>query len=181
MTASIYAWLLAAIAALAIGAGGAWEWQGHRYEARIAGMQREDAIEHAKALKGVNEAFADAIKKGDALTRQVAALDESTTKEKAHAQAQIDALRRDVAAGNQRLRVAAVCPRADGDGVPTSTAATGVDDAGAPRLTDDAREGYFTLREQINTVTGQLAALQAYVRAVQASQAGGASGGYPDQ
>jgi prophage endopeptidase len=60
--------------------------------------------------------------------RDVAALDAKYTGELAHAQATIDQLERDVAAGKRRLRVAATCPAYG------ATSAGGVGDATSPDL-----------------------------------------------
>ncbi|KPU04672.1 hypothetical protein AN697_12035 [Enterobacter cloacae subsp. cloacae] len=45
-----------------------------------------------------------------------------------------------------------------------TTGAGGVGDASGPRLTDSAERDYFTLRERINTINGQVSYLQDYVR-----------------
>ena len=91
--------------------------------------------------------------------RDVAALDAKYTKELADAKAENDALRDDVAAGRRRLHIKAVCPDKH-----KTTAASGVDDASSPRLTDTAQRDYFVLRERIETITNQLNGLQEYVR-----------------
>ncbi|HBR3096798.1 TPA: lysis protein [Klebsiella pneumoniae] len=90
--------------------------------------------------------------------RDVAALDAKYTGELADAKATIDQLERDVIAGKRRLQLNAKCP-ANG-----ATAAGGVGDASSPRLTDSAERDYFTLRERINTIIGQVNYLQQYVR-----------------
>lgn len=90
--------------------------------------------------------------------RDVAALDAKYTGELAHAQAIIDQLERDVAAGKRRLQLNATC---------TATGATGtgsLGDAPTARLTDSAQRDYFTLRERIETVTKQVGYLQDYIR-----------------
>ena len=90
--------------------------------------------------------------------RDVAALDAKYTGELADAKATIDQLERDVASGKRRLQLNAKCP-ANG-----TTATGGVGDASAPRLTDSAERDYFTLRERIDTITGQVNYLQDYIR-----------------
>ncbi|GCV93286.1 TPA: lysis protein [Escherichia coli] len=91
--------------------------------------------------------------------RDVAALDARYTKELADANATIESLRADVSAGRKWLHVKAVCPDKH-----KTTAASGVDDASSPRLTDTAQRDYFVLRERIETITNQLNGLQEYVR-----------------
>lgn len=90
--------------------------------------------------------------------RDVAALDAKYTGELAHAQAIIDQLERDVAAGKRRLQLNATCT-ANG-----STGAGSLGDATSPRLTDSAQRDYFTLRERIEKVTKQVNYLQDYIR-----------------
>ena len=89
--------------------------------------------------------------------RDVAALDAKYPGELADAKATIDQLERDVASGKRRLQLNASCP-ANGA---TSTGSMG--DASGPRLTDSAERDYFTLRERISTITGQVSYLQEYI------------------
>lgn len=90
--------------------------------------------------------------------RDVAALDAKYTKELADAKSQLDDLQRCVSSGKCGLRINAKCP-ANG-----ATATGGVGDASGPRLTDSAERDYFTLRERIVTITGQVNYLQDYIR-----------------
>ncbi|STB29470.1 lysis protein [Citrobacter koseri] len=96
----------------------------------------------------------------DMTTRQrdVAALDAKYTKELADAKKTISDLRRDVDSGAKRLRIAATCP-----GVPKTTSATGVDDAGAPELTPDARRNYFDHRDGIEVTDKMIHGMQEYI------------------
>ena len=96
----------------------------------------------------------------DMTTRQrdVAALDAKYTKELADAKSQLDDLQRCVSSGKCGLRINAKCP-ANG-----STSSSGMGDASGPRLTDSAERDYFTLRERIGTITGQVNYLQDYIR-----------------
>ena len=91
--------------------------------------------------------------------RDVAALDAKYTGELADAKATIDQLERDVATGKRRLRIAATCP-----GVPKAASATGVDDAGAPELTPDARRNYFDHRDGIATADKMIRGMQDYIK-----------------
>ncbi|WP_447336955.1 lysis protein [Klebsiella variicola] len=113
--------------------------------------QRDKATEQLSLAKGTI---------ADMQTRQrdVAALDAKYTGELADAKATIDQLERDVATGKRRLQLNARCP-ANG-----ATRAGGVGDASDPRLTDSAERDYFTLRERIITITGQVSYLQDYIR-----------------
>lgn len=91
--------------------------------------------------------------------RDVAALDAKYTKELSDAKKTINDLRRDVDSGAKRLRIAATCP-----GVPKATSATGVDDAGSPELTPDARRNYFDHRDGIATADKMIRGMQDYIR-----------------
>ncbi|EJJ0354567.1 lysis protein [Salmonella enterica] len=96
----------------------------------------------------------------DMTTRQrdVAALDAKYTKELSDAKKTINDLRRDVDSGAKRLRLAATCP-----GVSKATSAPGMDDAGAPELTPDARRNYFDHRDGIETVNKMIHGMQEYI------------------
>lgn len=90
--------------------------------------------------------------------RDVAALDAKYTKELADAKKTISDLRRDVDSGAKRLRISATCPR-----VSKATSATGVDDAGAPELTPDARRNYFDHRDGIEVTKEMIHGLHEYI------------------
>lgn len=91
--------------------------------------------------------------------RDVAALDAKYTKELSDAKKTINDLRRDVDSGAKRLRIYATCP-----GVSKTTSATGVDDAGAPELTPDARRNYFDHRDGIETADKMIRGMQDYIK-----------------
>ncbi|WP_275261664.1 lysis protein [Citrobacter freundii] len=91
--------------------------------------------------------------------RDVAALDAKYTKELSDAKKTINDLRRDVDSGAKRLRIAATC-----HGVSKATSATGVDDAGTPELTPDARRNYFDHRDGIATADKMIRGMQDYIK-----------------
>ncbi|MBG2534397.1 lysis protein [Klebsiella pneumoniae] len=113
--------------------------------------QRDKATEQLSLAK-------DAIADMQVRQRDVAALDAKYTKELADAKSQLDDLQRCVSSGKCGLRVNAECP-ANG-----AANAGGMGDASGPRLTDTAERDYFTLRERITTITGQVSYLQEYIR-----------------
>ncbi|HCT7629373.1 TPA: lysis protein [Citrobacter koseri] len=122
---------------------------------------RDNAIEYKKqrdektqALNLANATITDMTTR----QRDVAALDAKYTKELADAKKTINDLRRDVDFGAKRLRIAATCP-----GVPKTTSATGVDDAGAPELTPDARRNYFDHRDGIEVADKMIHGMQEYI------------------
>lgn len=111
--------------------------------------------EYKTAVKDLQLAT-DTIKDMQTRQRDVAILDAKYTKELTDAKETIEQLQSDVASGAKRLRVNATCkPKA-------GTSSVG-DDATA-ELTDQSRQSYYTLRQQIVTVTGQVNYLQDYIR-----------------
>lgn len=122
---------------------------------------RDNAITYKeqrdKATKSLRLAN-DTIKDMQLRQRDVAALDAKYTKELSDAKKTINDLRRDVDSGVKRLRIAATCP-----GMSKATSATGVDDAGAPELTPDARRNYFDHRDGIETVNKMIHGMQEYI------------------
>ncbi|HIC7714322.1 TPA: lysis protein [Citrobacter freundii] len=114
--------------------------------------QRDKATEQLSLAK-------DTIKDMQSRQRDVAALDAKYTKELSDAKKTINDLRRDVDSGVKRLRIAATCP-----GVSKATSATGVDDAGTPELTPDARRNYFDHRDGIATADKMIRGMQDYIK-----------------
>lgn len=111
--------------------------------------QRDTA---SSSLKLANDTITDM----QTRQRDVAALDEKYTKELADAKATIVQLHDDVATGKRRLQLNATCPKQ------SATSGSMGDDATA-RLNDSAQRDYFTLRERISTVAGQVNYLQKYI------------------
>lgn len=111
--------------------------------------------EYKAAAKDLQLA-SDTIKDMQTRQRDVAILDAKYTKELSDAKETIDQLQSDVASGAKRLRVNATCK--------PKTGASSVGDDATARLTDAAERDYFTLRQRINTVTGQVNYLQDYIR-----------------
>ncbi|HAS0772638.1 TPA: lysis protein [Enterobacter hormaechei] len=122
---------------------------------------RDNAITYKDQRDKVTEKLSLAnstIKDMQVRQRDVAALDAKYTKELSDAKKTINDLRRDVDSGAKRLRIAATCP-----GVSKATSATGVDDAGPPELTPDARRNYFDHRDGIETVNKMIHGMQEYI------------------
>ena len=123
---------------------------------------RDNAITYKdqrhKATKSLRLANAT-IKDMQTRQRDVAALDAKDTKKLSDTKKTINDLRRDVDSGAKRLRIAATCP-----GVPKATSTSGVDDAGAPELTPDARRNYFDHRDGIATADKMIRGMQDYIK-----------------
>lgn len=122
---------------------------------------RDNATEYKKqrdektqALNLANATITDMVTR----QRDVAALDAKYTKELADAKKTISNLRRDVDSGAKRLRISATCQR-----VSKTTSSTGVDDAGAPELTPDARRNYFDHRDGIEVTKEMIHGLHEYI------------------
>ena len=109
----------------------------------------------------INNGLRESIRKQKELTKQVQELDRIATQELTNAQAENARLAAAVAAGTQRLRVQADCPR-----VPNTTGTTSMDDAGTAELPASARQDYHALRQQLTTTEAALAGLQEYVSGV---------------
>lgn len=128
-------------------------WLANHYHTNATEFKRQ-RDEKVKALDLANATITDMTTR----QRDVAALDAKYTKELVDAKSQLDDLQRCVSSGKCGLRINAKCP-ANG-----ATATGGVGDASGPRLTDSAERDYFTLRERISTITGQVSYLQQYIR-----------------
>lgn len=128
-------------------------WLANHYHTNATEFKRQ-RDEKVKALDLANATITDMTTR----QRDVAALDAKYTKELADAKAENDALQRCVSSGKCGLRINAKCP-ANG-----ATGTGGMGDASGPRLTDSAERDYFTLRERIVTITGQVNYLQDYIR-----------------
>ncbi|WP_316515055.1 lysis protein [Klebsiella aerogenes] len=124
----------------------------HYYGKYQQAQKRAETAEHS--LKLANATITDM----QTRQRDVAALDAKYTKELADAKSQLEDLQRCVSSGKCGLRLNATCPK---NGATTSGS---VGDASGPRLTDSAQRDYFTLRERIATITGQVSYLQDYIR-----------------
>jgi len=92
---------------------------------------------------------------------QAAQLDKKYAQELADAKNENDKLRSDIESGTKRLRVNATCKSVSGTAKSSS-----LDDAAATELTPDARQNYFSLREQLTISEKQIRGLQDYIRKV---------------
>ncbi|EED3074884.1 lysis protein [Salmonella enterica subsp. enterica serovar Enteritidis] len=123
---------------------------------------RDNAITYKDQRDKVTEQLTLAsatIKDMQVRQRDVAALDAKYTKELSDAKKTINDLRRDVDSGAKRLRIAATCPE-----VSKTTSAAGVDDAGTPELTPDARRNYFDHRDGVATADKMIRGMQDYIK-----------------
>lgn len=124
---------------------------GHYREQARKETLRADRAEHN--LQVANTTITDM----QARARAVAALDTRYTKELTDAKKKLGDLQSCVRTGQCGLRVNATCPAGGASG------AGRMGNAARPRLTDAAERDYYTLRERISTVSGQVSYLQAYI------------------
>lgn len=150
------------IAAVLLGATGAWMWQANSYGAIIA---KNEAV-HQSDLALISAAGAaqarQAVDKQQAAEQALAALDRKAQKEKTDALADNEKLRADVATGTRRLRIAGSC-RASGVDVPSTAGAASVDNASSVELTGAAGRAVLDVRAGIIADQAALKALQEYV------------------
>jgi prophage endopeptidase len=157
--------LLPYMAAVLIGAIGAWMWQANSYTAILAVSEANHQSELA-AISAAGAAQArQAVEKQQAAEQALAALDQKAQKEKNDALAENEKLRADIAAGTRRLRIAGSC-RASGGDVPSTAGAASVDNAGSVELTGPAGRAVLDVRAGIIADQAALKALQEYVTRV---------------
>lgn len=125
---------------------------------------RDTAVATAKTQTAAVDSLRETLRLGRELLTELEQLDTTNTQELNDALDENKQLRADVAAGRQRLRLAATC--AAPTTVPADPGAAGVADAGTPELTADAGQDYFTLLDQLALTRQMLIGLQAYVRNV---------------
>lgn len=144
--------LVVAVLLLAIGVAVGWFINGWR----LGELHAEYQLAQAQLVTDAQEAAAA---KGAAWRDQVAGLDKRHAQELEDADQEISDLRRRLADGTHRVRVAASC----GD-VPAETSATGVGDERAPELTTAAEQDYLDFRARYTKQWHQLTACQEFIR-----------------
>ncbi|SED37629.1 prophage endopeptidase [Pseudomonas proteolytica] len=126
--------------------------EGQRDDAR---RERDSALSEVVGLREAARISGEMLADRDAIDLQ-------RTQELNHERAENDALRLDVGAGRKRLPVKATCS------APTASkaGAGGLADAGTAELTADARQDYFTLRDQLALSRQMILGLQDHVRRI---------------
>jgi prophage endopeptidase len=135
--------IVAAVVAVALflaGGAVAWLWQANAYGKVIATNEASRQADIALiADAGADQARKALAKQQDA-EQKLAALDKDATEQKERANAENESLRRAVADGTRRLRIAGSCS-AGGGNVPGTASAASVGDAAAGRSVLDIRAG----------------------------------------
>lgn len=150
------------IAALLIGATGAWMWQANSYGKILA----DSNASHQTDLTNIANAGAaqvrQALEKQQHAEQALADLDQKAQKEKTDGLAENEKLRRAAADSARRLRIAGSC-RASGGDVPGTASASGLGDAGSVELSAASGSTVFDIRAGIIADQAALKALQDYV------------------
>lgn len=157
--------LLPYIAALLIGAAGAWMWQDNSYGQVIATNEAARQADLATVANAGAAQTRKALEKQQAAEQALATLDQKHQKEKTDGLAENEKLRRAADDSARRLRIAGSCP-ASGGGVPGTASAAGLGDAGSVELTSAGGSTVFDIRAGIIADQAALRALQTYVRDV---------------
>lgn len=157
--------LLACLLLIGIGAGGAWAWQANAYGKVIATNEANRQADLTAISNAAAAQSRQALAKQQTAEQAVAALDQKNTQEKDTLNAENESLRRAVAAGDHRLRIAGSC-RAGSGNVPSTTATTGLGDATTVELAQAAGQSVFDIRAGIIADQAALRAAQAYIRDV---------------
>jgi prophage endopeptidase len=121
----------------------------------IARSERDAALFEVTGLREAARITGERLAERDAIDLQ-------RTQELNHERAQNDGLRLAVRAGLKRLQLNATCS-APATG---TTGAGGLADGGSAELTEDARQDYFTLRDQLALSKQMILGLQDHVRRV---------------
>ena len=158
--------LILAASLCAAGFACAWYWQENSYTRQLAD---QSSSYQADLLSITNAGAAQnrrALEQQLAAEARAAASDERYTKEKAYDLAENEKLRRAVADGTRRLRIAGACPaNSDGHGnLPGTASGAGLGDAGAVELSGAAGRSVLDIRAGIIADRKALKALQDYVR-----------------
>ena len=150
----------------------------HKVDAAHYGMQIQEGkvqlanekASHLADLKAISDkarqAADDALLTQQNMQHHLAALDAQHTKEKNDAENTIAQLRRNVDAGNVRLRIAVAKTHPTcSNGLPEASGSPSVDD-GTVDLAPEARQAYFDLRSSIVDDQQKIEALQDYAKNV---------------
>ena len=153
-------------AALFLAGGGiAWLWQANAYGKVIATNEANRQADIALiANAGADQARKELAKQQDA-EQKLAALDKDATEQKEKANAENESLRRAVADGTRRLRIAGSCSAGSGN-VPSTATAAGLGDAGSVELSRETGQAVLDLRRDLISDQAALKAAQSYIKYV---------------
>jgi len=122
--------------------------------------QRDEARRERDSAKWEASGLREAARISGEILAERDAIDQRNTKELTDVRTENERLRRAVGDGTGRLYVSATCPAS---GSVSATAGTArVADAGRAELAADARQDYFTLRDQLAQSRQMIVGLQQY-------------------
>lgn len=126
--------------------------------------QRDEALKDVRGLNAEVVGLRQAARISGEMLAERDAIDQRNTEELNDARSENERLRRAVGDGTGRLYVSATCPAS---GSVSGTAGTArVADAGRAELAADARQDYFTLRDQLAQSRQMIVGLQQYAMGV---------------
>jgi prophage endopeptidase len=154
-----------AAALFTAGATVAWVWQANAYGKVIAANEASRQADLASIANAGAEQARTALAKQQDAQRRLAVLDQTATEEKVKANAENETLRRAVADGTGRLRIAGSLSACGGN-VSKATSTAGLGDAGSVELTAAAGRAVLDIRAGIIADQAALRAAQSYIRDV---------------
>lgn len=147
---------------LAIVCFATWKVDAWRYGKQLTDLRAS----HQADLTTISNAAAAqarlALERLQVIQKALAELDAKATTEKAHALAENEKLRADVAAGDRRLRIAGRCSASSGN-LPDTTSPARLDDGGTVELAGVAGRTVFDIRARIIKDRAALKGLQEHV------------------
>ena len=150
---------------VAIACFSTWKVDAWRYGKQLADLNAAHQADLTTITTAANAQVRQALDKQQAAELARAELDAKSTKEKAHALAENERLRADVAAGDRRLRIAGRCSTSSSD-LPDTTNTARLDDDGTVELARAAGRTVFDIRAGIIKDRAALKGLQEYVSRV---------------
>lgn len=147
---------------MAIACFSAWKVDAWRYGKELASLSAAHQSDLSAIANAASTQVRQSLDKQQTAEQARADLDARTTKEKAHALAENERLRADVAAGDRRLRIAGRCS-ADSSNLSDTTSTARVDDGGTVELAGVAGRTVFDIRAGIIKDRAALKGLQEYV------------------
>ena len=147
---------------MAIACFSAWKVDAWRYGKELASLSAAHQSDLSAIANAASTQVRQSLDKQQTAEQARADLDARTTKEKAHALAENERLRADVAAGDRRLRIAGRCS-ADSSNLSDTTSTARVDDAGDVELAGASGRTVFDIRAGIIKDRAALKGLQEHV------------------
>ncbi|MGB4484681.1 MAG: lysis system i-spanin subunit Rz [Pseudomonas veronii] len=157
--------ILPYIAALLIGAVGAWMWQANSYGKIIADSNASYQADLTSIANAGAAQARQALEKQQIAEQALADLDQKNQKEKTDGLAENEKLRLAAADSARRLRIEGSCRSGGGD-VSGTTSASGLGNASTVELSAAAGSTVFDIRAGIIADQAALKALQSYVMSV---------------